>query len=521
MKISPLLYQAAQPLASILLLCLIILSLPWNDSFWLDETITAWIISGSWSELWHRSINFQGQSPLYFALVKLIEDNISNHESALRSLSLVAYLATLQVTYLLAKRFTTSAGAQLTVVFLAVLDPDIIAASSARPYALALLCSLVSWRFFLDWLSSGKTRVLILSTLSTLLAFYFHYLFIALAGFQVLLFLSYLKPQAAHQLKNSSLARATMALTVALAALVVCAIPGLLQLQALSQPNVPLAFATKPELLSLVKVYFPPSIILYLCCGAFGLALILGKFEINWRGVLTRADLAATPPNCLPRLVFCWYLLPPLTFFLLSWVLPSCPFLDRYFLWYAPALALTFTLLVQCIEPSKIRAGAITGVLLFCFAHEGLRRYEIEDWRSAAQYLQAETQHTARPVFLAAGLIETATTSLLTDPKAVPYLSSPLKIYQPQLVPIILPLSPKQVGASEYLAAVLKENLAEVGPTKSQRLFLAILPKNLNTANGRQNNRDLYVSFFEQLGWHCQTHYFGLVQVLELERTKS
>jgi hypothetical protein len=36
-----------------------------NSSLWLDETVTAWVVSSDWQQLLHRSIHFQ-TSPVYY-----------------------------------------------------------------------------------------------------------------------------------------------------------------------------------------------------------------------------------------------------------------------------------------------------------------------------------------------------------------------------------------------------------------------------------------------------------------------
>jgi len=55
---------------AILFLQLLLLRAPLHESLWLDETLSVWVALGSFQEVIERAFLFQGQSPLYFLILK-------------------------------------------------------------------------------------------------------------------------------------------------------------------------------------------------------------------------------------------------------------------------------------------------------------------------------------------------------------------------------------------------------------------------------------------------------------------
>jgi hypothetical protein len=53
-------------------------------SFGLDETISAWVTDASLQQSWQRALSYQGQSPLYFALLWCWRSLSGDSEWALR-----------------------------------------------------------------------------------------------------------------------------------------------------------------------------------------------------------------------------------------------------------------------------------------------------------------------------------------------------------------------------------------------------------------------------------------------------
>src|SRR6185312_16150596 len=103
-------------------------------SLWLDECITAWVISGNFYDAVSRSITYQGQSPLYFVLLWIWRALAGSSELALRLPSIGAIAVAALGVYKLARRFAAPAPAAAGVtIFLS--STFVLHAMSARPYA--------------------------------------------------------------------------------------------------------------------------------------------------------------------------------------------------------------------------------------------------------------------------------------------------------------------------------------------------------------------------------------------------
>ncbi|HMP78013.1 MAG TPA: hypothetical protein PKD54_01050 [Pirellulaceae bacterium] len=128
-----------------------------HDPLWLDELHTSWVIIDDWSDVVERAA--QGhQTPIYFFVVKLINDLCGHTEWNLRVLSVVSGTALMGVAAWLTWRFTASRlSAWLAVLLVAIDQTSIFYASEARPYALLQLLALlqVGWLFervlFVGW----------------------------------------------------------------------------------------------------------------------------------------------------------------------------------------------------------------------------------------------------------------------------------------------------------------------------------------------------------------------------------
>ncbi len=159
----------------------------WAPDLWLDEYGTWWVVSGStWTEVAKRAVNFQGQSPLYFFIVKLGTTLFGDGSLQLRLPSVLFGILTLVVALRLALQIFRDRD--VTLVALAVFsinEPLIWFSQNARPYALALFLALVSISLFLDFLQSPGLGISILYAGATALLIYAHFLFGFVLLFQV------------------------------------------------------------------------------------------------------------------------------------------------------------------------------------------------------------------------------------------------------------------------------------------------------------------------------------------------
>jgi hypothetical protein len=146
-----------------------------NESLWLDELHTAWVVVDGPSDIVARA-HIGNQSPLYFYLPWITTSLLGTSELAIRLPSLIAGVGVVLAAYLVAFRFTESLAAACLAAMLAAFDRNMLFYSTeARPYAfvqlVALFQLLAFWR--LQHEATIKTRITFVA-LSALL-FHLHY----------------------------------------------------------------------------------------------------------------------------------------------------------------------------------------------------------------------------------------------------------------------------------------------------------------------------------------------------------
>ncbi|UVC06992.1 glycosyltransferase family 39 protein [Rhizobium sp. TH2] len=114
-----------------------------SRSLWIDELFSEWFSSRSFTELWRDVPLYETHPPIYYTLLKLWTLLVGNSELGLRSLSLVASLATvflIAVSGRLVKAaWPGKAVGLLGAALLAVNYANIREAQNARPYSLLTL----------------------------------------------------------------------------------------------------------------------------------------------------------------------------------------------------------------------------------------------------------------------------------------------------------------------------------------------------------------------------------------------
>jgi len=117
-----------------------------SRSLWIDELYSEWFSSRSFTELWQDVPLYEPHPPVYYTLLKLWTLLFGNSELGLRSLSLVASMATILVVAvsgrLLRASLTGEGVGLLGAALLAVNYANIREAQNARPYSLqTLVCT--------------------------------------------------------------------------------------------------------------------------------------------------------------------------------------------------------------------------------------------------------------------------------------------------------------------------------------------------------------------------------------------
>jgi 4-amino-4-deoxy-L-arabinose transferase-like glycosyltransferase len=164
----------------------------WTPDLWLDEYVTWWVLSPpTWTESVSRAVSIQGWSPVYFFILKLFTNLYGFGNVQLRILSVFLGVATLFAAYKLAREIFTEHGVALvSVAVLSLNDRLIWLSQNARPYALALFLTILSFLFFLAVSRRKSNAAIIGYVLTTTLLIYSHFLFgpVVIAQMAILVF---------------------------------------------------------------------------------------------------------------------------------------------------------------------------------------------------------------------------------------------------------------------------------------------------------------------------------------------
>lgn len=119
-----------------------------SRSLWLDETYSAWFSALPLRELWTSVPLYETHPPMYYTLLKGWASLFGTSEAGLRSLSVVASVATIFVLAVCGRLLRAGPMAEkaglVAALFLAVNRGNIEFAQQARPYGLETLCAAVA-----------------------------------------------------------------------------------------------------------------------------------------------------------------------------------------------------------------------------------------------------------------------------------------------------------------------------------------------------------------------------------------
>jgi hypothetical protein len=154
-------------------------------SYWYDEIISIDAIN-DYNAMIER---FPEQMPAYFMVLRGWISLVGEGEVAGRWLSLLLGLITLSVTYRLAHRYTSPAGALWSLIILGTSAFFVRYYREMRPYSFLVCFGTISMWFFLEWLHTRKYHVAVFWLLASITALYAHYFAGLLIAAQGLYFL--------------------------------------------------------------------------------------------------------------------------------------------------------------------------------------------------------------------------------------------------------------------------------------------------------------------------------------------
>jgi len=289
-----------------------------QPGLWIDEYGTWWVVAAErYVGVAARAWEVQGQSPLYYLIVRGCVDLFGLASWSLRLPSLVFGILALWLGYVVTREIFRDRRLALTATAaLALHAPLIRYAQEARPYALALALSLASFALFVRVLRGSGFAGRAACALVTAGTFYAHYLF----GFALLV-------QAGYAMSRRSETRRPALVTLGVAALLMA--PGGLQLAGLfarrrSLDWNPDSSSVPDSLGSVAQMFIDPW---PLGLAAVTVVALLAFGARAWRG----------DPGDRPGLVLGWLLVPFAVFALLPVFLDINLIHRRYLLFAAPA----------------------------------------------------------------------------------------------------------------------------------------------------------------------------------------
>lgn len=439
--------------------------LPLHSPFWLDETLTYWLVQGSFAETIEKALPWPSdggfQASLwawppqlgYTALAWSLNAAFGSHPEILRLPSLAAMAGALLLLYRTAQRlFHDRELSLISVLLFALLRPVAFAACDFRVYAMSMLAVIGATLLLLRWIDSDRLSAGVVYALAAALILHLQFLHATILIVHAL----YAIYRWRHGTRPS-LSRLAIVAGVFLAGVA----PAAMAIRAGMHNPASHSFTPAPWTGSLLQVFAGDPVVLGLVFG-IGLAWLL-ETRLEFKPLYaSRAAMS---------LVILWTAIPVLVNFLLSNTTSARVFVDRYLLPFTPGLALLLALGVRSVPRRQTRWGVLLSIAMsatvFCvitgqtFAHRG-------SWEAALRTAEKAAAPGRAPVFIRSEYINSAFLDWKRpDPQRRPLYSQ--LSYTPidaDVLPLPIHLSPEAIS---YLEEFCSGPLA----TKGRFLFMA------------------------------------------------
>ena len=441
MNKAPLLQNVNNQITAFGLLCffvplaIYIIRAPLGTGFMLDETITYWVTGGTLQETIERAWAYQGQSPLYFIIVWLERSFGFDTESKLRITSLVLMGLSILPLWYCARALSISYP--LAIIPLSLFSDDIIIryALVARPYAWGMFFLTSSTALLLHWMATGSRFSFFFYPLFLALTLYFQYFFLTIV---IIHFIIYLTVRKIHVKGKFSW------LLWAWFATLLLMIPGILHLA---------SWSSRTNLLRQVPLPSP--------INAFSRLIPLGSIGLPFLGcmvgVLQVPVKLKSGNNRILLLLLCWAFGPTLLHYFVSVLGHTNIFIDRYYIWRAPGVALLVSHLFNRVDSPKFIKVAIAVWTCFLLPVEGFRKYQIDDWQQVQEFVTANAPNET--LLLNTGLLELDNLPYSEDSTSIAYLSAPFTVYPVENPTILIPHSFEEENQEYYLQQAIAPKL--------------------------------------------------------------
>lgn len=430
-----------------------------GQSFWLDETGTYWIISGTVQEAWERSLHFQVQTPLYFMFMWAVERFAHGSEVLLRLPSVLAVLAaSIGVAELAERLLGRTARWIAPAVFVAV--PYVAAAAlDARPYAPALAAVVWSGVFLLRWLGSRRSVYLGLFVLAAAFTAAFHIAFLVVVLIQLVFGVT--------QCDAALRAR----LTIAGLVLGVLCVPSLVAAAATLGGAEELSVPFESALGSLGVALLPPSLV----TAVVGALALGGRPHPRVNALQSEHGLRASY-----GLVLSWLVGPPAFLWALSAFTPVTIFAPRYFSMATPAVALAAAAGLVAMWDGRRRERAVIGFVAILLGG-AWPAVGTAGWREATAAANEVADEAGSLLFVQSGYIESDSPEYFGDHDRRAWLLAPLSRYPVEGDAVPVPYELDEFGRAylerESRAARAYQNVVLITLRPDTRVDLFLDPR--------------------------------------------
>jgi hypothetical protein len=400
----------------------------WIPPIWVDEYGTWWVVAAdTWLGVIERTLRIQGQSPLYYLIVKAVTEVGGYGAFQLRLPSIFFGILTLIIVYRLALRiFDDQYVSLIYLVLFALAEPFIWYSQIARPYAFALFFSLVSFWSFVCLQNAATIALRAVFILSSALTVYAHYLF----GFILII-------QALYLIVSGRTRLFSRFWTTNFASVAILSIPAAWHLIYLHDRRSALDWMASVD-----TSWRTASAIIYMIGGASPVAIIATGVVITMLGIdwQTFKPVDIRQKLTLPVI---WYTVPLAGFLIVPNLLGITLIQPRYLLFGYPAAYLIFAWLITNVHASIHRKWlpavvfVVTTILFISVpALKGTRtfaRWPSRVWNDVLTELFQDYKYDGI-IVAQLGLVEAdllADTG--TDPELLSYLSWPLISSLPNL----------------------------------------------------------------------------------------
>ncbi len=442
-----------------------------NESLWLDELHTSWVVADAASDVASRA-HAGNQSPVYFFNVWAVVQLFGHAAWTLRLTSLLSGTVLIAATAYLVRNWSGSIGSGLLAALLVALNRDcIFFAQEARPYALVQLSALLHAAIFVAMLTRPTAWRRAGFVLGAAWLFYLHYT----------AFLFLLAEAACLSILLLRNARITYRLPQAICDALLVAVmlvPASMHLQFIAQ--------RRENWARIVHAWPPPYSlqVALLLFGVFPIAVVL------WSNA-RHGERKTLPCNSVTvTWAACWFLVP----ILLAWLATLCDWAALCMVRYLVASivgAIVFAALCHAMIRHRWYSVAFASVLFMStliangivpqMRHDGrVIGDRNEAWDEATRWLDLQLRHAPQPVFLCAGLLEDRELAHSNDRQLAQYCLFPLsgihQIHAAHLEP--LPTTAAIALTTEQQQRIARAQglwlVVRAGPVTTERIAAAL-----------------------------------------------